>query len=45
MKKPLFFGLIAILSAGLAQNLPSQTPLEKSLLWEISGNGLKERST
>ncbi|MBK6623213.1 MAG: TraB/GumN family protein [Saprospirales bacterium] len=44
MKKPLFFGLIAILSAGLAQNLPSQAPLEKSLLWEISGNGLKEPS-
>ena len=46
MKKTALFGLAAILFSYLAwgQSFTAAPPLEKSLLWEISGNGLKKSS-
>lgn len=46
MIKHVLFGLVAILFNSLAwgQSFTVSAPLEKSLLWEISGNGLKEPS-
>ena len=43
MKKTVLFGLLAILFTPLAWSQDT-APLEKSLLWEISGNGLKQPS-
>lgn len=43
MKKTVLIGLLAILITPLAWSQEA-APLERSLLWEISGNGLKEAS-
>ena len=43
MKKTVLLGFLAILFTPLAWSQQT-APLEKSLLWEISGNGLKEPS-
>jgi len=46
MTKRVFLGLVAILFNSLAwgQTFTVTAPLEKSLLWEISGNGLQKPS-
>ncbi len=45
LQRVFWFGLMLVgFVAGKSQNLAKQKPLDKSLLWEISGNGLTKPS-